>query len=151
MNPNSFPFTVANLITEDPNVINEHRWPSEFEYEDEELFDKELLGDYLFDVKYSIGAAFSKGEPMVRYLPGGGGYPGSPAYWEWEITNILDAKAFDENTGQEVPNFQLTPEWKKRLIAALDKKLDDREVQEWMSNDASGYDDEPEPDYRREY
>lgn len=142
----NFPRSVAGLLTEDPNVILEN-YSYEFEYEAEEIVDVKLLGDYVFDVMYRVGANYTPGEEMVRYHPDGSGTPGSPAEWEWAVIDIVAAQPYD-GEGNKV-NFELTPEWKKKLAMAIQQHVDDDTMQDMLHDDAGDSPDEPDRD--REY
>lgn len=142
-----FPRQVANLITEDPDVLKEasRGWDYEKQLEAEELEDPELLGDMMYYVEFTMVANFYPGEEMVRYYPDGSGYPGSPPETEWDITSIDKAEAVDEN-GEEVA-VELTDELKQKLTDALLKKIGDDDVFSYFENDLEAASEPPEPDY----
>ncbi len=156
MGSESFPRQIAGLITEDPDDVKEgpadsdpnttsptakkkHSWNHEFQYEFEELEDATILGDLMYGGMMNVGAEFTEGEAMVMYDRDGGGYPGSPSYWEWEIVDVSEVWAVDQE-GQET-EVELTDELKKKLIDALHKHESDDTMQERLSDE--GY-DEPE-------
>ena len=113
-------------------VLREARAPRnfKFEFEEEEL----QVGPHIIDVKFIIEADFSEEEPMVQHYPDGGGYPGSPAYWEWHIEKILEVHP----EGLNIPENE--------IIDSLMKRLDDAEMQERLSDEAEKR-SPPEPDY----
>lgn len=147
---NAFPRQIANLITEDPDVLKEthrgaHRWQHEKQLEAEELEDAELLGPEMYFVKFTVGMDYQPGEPMVRYYSDGSGYPGSPDEMEWDILSIDEADAVDEN-GNDIET-ELTEELKEKLKAALYKHLNDEEIADWFENDLSGPEDDGDARY----
>ena len=71
---------------------------------------------------------------MVKY--GDNPYPGSPAHWEWDIEKIL--KIHPE--GLNIPEND--------IIDSLRKRLDDADMQEWLSDKAEKRSPEPDWDLR---
>jgi len=78
---------IADIITEDPSVIKETRsgWSYHIPLTYDGL-DLSSLGFGKFDIEYVVGADWNKEERQTHE------YPGSPAYWEW---NIIDIKQID--------------------------------------------------------
>lgn len=158
MGSESFPRQIAGLITEDPDEVKEgppesdankespkakkkHTWPYEFKYEFEELEDTGILGNLMYGGQMNVGASFTEGEAEVRYLANGdSGHPGSPSYWEWEIIDVSDVFAYDEN-GEET-TVDLTDELKKKLIDALHKHESDDTMQERLDDDRGDPEDD---------
>ena len=99
----------------------------EFEFEEEEL----QVGPHLIDVKFVVNADWNKEEPMVKY--GDNPYPGSPAYWEWDIKKVLEVSP----EGLNIPENE--------IIDSLMKRLNDAEMQERLSDEAR--EQSPEPDW----
>jgi hypothetical protein len=98
-----------------------------FKFEEEEL----QVGPHLVDVKFTVNADHYEEEPMVRY--GDNPYPGSPAYWDWQLEKILEVHP----EGLNIPE--------KEIIDSLKKRLDNSEMQERLSDEAD--EQSPEPDY----
>lgn len=143
---------LSRLLTEDPDTFNEgviNEWQHEVEMEDEELEDDELLGErYSWYVKFVVGTDWHEGSPAVMHSYHGGS-PGEPDWFEWDIIQIVEAFPVDAETGEEVPGFELTDEWRKRIEEALNKKLDDRYMQDYLADSLEGA-DEPDADYEYE-
>jgi hypothetical protein len=141
---------VANLITEDPDILKgggegkggKTNWRYKKELEAEELEDQELLGDSMYFVKFTIGADFYPGEKMVKYYPDGSGYPGSPPETDWDIISIDEVEATDEN-GEDVA-VELTDELRKNITDALLKNIQDEDVFEYFEDELAGNDEPPE-------
>lgn len=149
--PNKFPRQIANLITEDPDVFQEskrrHSWNYEKQLEAEELEDKHILGDVMYDVTFTAGANVLPGEPMVRYYSDGSGHPGSPDEIEWDILSVDAVRAYDEEGNESEP--ELTEELAGKLTEALYKFLDDETMMQHFEDDIAGG-LEPDPDYLRD-
>ena len=90
-----------------------------FEFEEEEL----QVGPNIIDVKFTVNADHYEEEPMVKY--GDNPYPGSPAYWDWQLEKILEVHP----EGLNIPE--------KEIIDSLKKRLDNSEMQERLSDEAS--------------
>jgi len=112
------PRDIANLINEDPDILNEmskHIWDYDLELTYRELEDSKLVDDngnyYMANVEFTIGADFVKPESPIMYNRDGVGHPGSSASSDWEITSIDDVDLFNMETGQKVRNFKMTPKW----------------------------------------
>lgn len=152
------PKDIAKLITEDPDIPatpptptpaqprqrgsrrSKNGWQAEIDYTADELENPKLFGNLMFAVECVIGASVSPAEPMVRYYPDGSGYPGSPGDIEWDITEIKDFAAYDEN-GDEVA-LEPSPELIEKLKEAVRQTLDDDRVNELVFGDSSSdYDD----------
>jgi len=99
---------IANIITEDPDVIKESRYRSPahkgsgsgWSYHIPLTYDGldlSNLGFGKFDIEYVVGADWNKEERRTLE------YPGSPAYWEWGIVDIeqIDAHNIENFKGVE--------------------------------------------------
>lgn len=159
----NIPQIVANLITEDPNIIQPNAvqpqhspapirrkpsWQHEFEFTEEELENSKLLGDYMFHVDYFVGANWNPGEKMSMYGgPDNLGWPGTASSFDWAVTGIAeDTLEVYDMEGNLVQNFELTPEWKQRIIQALQQEIDEDWIQEAM-HDKMGDPYEPYEDW----
>lgn len=132
------PEQIANLLTEDPNVINEGpeavgplNWDIVRTLEADEV----PIGDDLLYVKFEVGANIYSGEKKVMYYKDGSGYPGSPPSIEWEILDIKEVLG-----EKEIP---LTPEVKEAAKDALERHIDDDDLMEELSEMTDGYRDFP--------
>jgi len=126
-------------------ILREARYkgPSnfEFEFEEEEL----QVGPHLIDVKFIVNADWNEEERQTLE------YPGSPAYWDWQIKNIL---AIHKDIGGDFkwssPKDLNIPE--KEIEDALMDRLSpsnrtDSEMQERLSDEAEKQSPEPDYDY----
>ena len=105
-----------------------------FKFEEEEL----QVGTHLVDVKFTVNADHYEEEPMVRY--GDNPYPGSPAYWDWQLEKILEVRPEGLNIAEN--------EIKDALMARLSPSDGtDSEMQERLSDEAEKQSPEPDYDY----
>lgn len=117
---------ISKLITESSS------WRNQRILEIEELEDSSL-GNYMFNVKFTIGYSCAPGEEMVRYYPDGSGYPGSPPECEWEILSINSVDVYDERGDEATIND--TPDLQEKIKAAIYKVIDDDKIMEVVGGD----------------
>ena len=127
----SIPFKVANLITEDPDLINEGYHEKQLEVEE---LEDELLGDLIYNVMFTASLDATPGDK------GDWDTPPDPGTFDFQIHSIDKVEAFDQNF-EEVQQ-ELTPELKKKIIQALYNNIDDNDLAECSSYFGRELDDE---------
>jgi len=126
----SIPFKVANLITEDPDLINEGFHEKQLEVD--ELEDPELLGDLMYHVLFTAS---------LDNKPGGSSgldTPPDPSATDFQILSIDKVDGYDQNG--EVPQ-ELTPELTKKITQALYNNITDEDLTECYFSDECEDDD----------
>ena len=101
---------IANIITEDPNVIKESR--SGWSYHIPLAYDGLDLGFGKFDIEYVVGADWNKEERQTLE------YPGSPAHWEWGVIDIEEVDAYNIENFEGVEGIAHPPGLRSQAVGS---------------------------------
>lgn len=138
---NEFPNIVADMITEDPDIMRRNNnWDFEKKLEVEELQDKSL-GNYMCFVTFTAGLNYKSGEKRIDYYSDGSGHPGTPDDIEWDVLDIDEIDVYDQN-GDEVNINTRDPQFIERIKTAIVRNVSTEDIKEHFKNEIESTNDD---------